>query len=93
MMMTWCCHCQFPLAHDMAHLEAPVLKGACHCGSSEMQELLVKDMTGDTCRDLWLVTCGLPDLCEAQPYIDFFKTPLIFDDRFFLPSPHATQGF
>ena len=40
-------------------LLAPVLKGACNCGSSRMQELLASDMTGlltPTC-GLWPVSC------------------------------------
>ena len=44
--------------------------------------------------------CGKPDYWWRDPCVGghsyiyrFFETPLMFDVVFFLPSPHAAQGF
>jgi hypothetical protein len=73
------------IPYPAAHL-APVIEGARHCGSSQMQELLVKDGYGCGKR-------GVARACVGMAIYRYFETPLIFDDTFFLPCPHATQEF
>jgi hypothetical protein len=76
------------IPNPAAHL-APVIEGACHCGSSQMQELLVKDGYGcGKCGK-----CGVACACVGMAIYSYFETPLIFDDTFFLLYPHATQEF
>jgi hypothetical protein len=54
-----------------------------------MQELLVKDGYGcGKCSK-----CGVAHACVGTAIYSYFETPLIFNDTFFLPYPHATQEF